>query len=364
MIPCASPIAQYELLESKIQSAIQAVLASGHYILGPQVEAFEKEFADYLGARNAVGCGSGTDALVLALRAYDVGAGDEVIVPSHTATATVAAVAMCGASPVFADIDPDYYTLDASAAAACCSSRTKAIIAVHLYGQSADIDALLEVARSRSLVLIEDCAQAAGGHSKGRKLGAIGDVGCFSFFPTKNLGAIGDAGAVVCHSDTIATRLKQLRQYGWDEARISCEPGINSRLDELQAAILCVKLRYLDHANAERVRQAEYYRSAFSDLPVRLPLVRPSILHTYHLFVLQVCAYERDRLMDHLISMGVGCGIHYATPVHKMPGFAGTTSLPVTEDIVGKIISLPLFPGLGAEQQDAVILAVRTFYNQ
>lgn len=362
MIPCAFPLAQYQPLDSEIQAAISAVLKSGNYILGPQVEAFEKEFADYLGIPHSIGCGSGTDALVLALRAHDIGAGDEVIVPSHTATATVAAVAMCGATPVFADIEPDFYTLDVRAVEARCTFRTKAIVAVHLYGQPADVDGLLEVARTRNLLLIEDCAQAVGSAAKGRKLGTIGDVGCFSFFPTKNLGAIGDAGAVVCHDAAVAARLKRLRQYGWDERRVSAEPGMNSRLDELQAAILRVKLPRLDDANAERAMQADRYRAAFADLPVGLPEVRLGALHSYHLFVLRVRAAERNRLMAHLGNMGVRCGIHYAVPVHKMPGFAAATPLPVTEAVVEEIVSLPLFPGLGIDLQDVVIAGVRTFY--
>jgi len=362
MIPCAFPLAQYRLLESEIQTAILRVIESGHYILGPQVEAFEKEFADYLGISHAVGCGSGTDALVLALRANDIGAGDEVIVPSHTATATVAAVTMCGATPVFADIEPDFYTLDARAVEARCTSQTKAIIAVHLYGQPADVDGLLAVARANHLLLIEDCAQAVGSATNGRKLGTVGDLGCYSFFPTKNLGAIGDAGAVVCKDDALAARMKRLRQYGWDEKRVSAEPGMNSRLDELQAAILRVKLPLLDAANAKRVELAERYQAAFVDLPVDSPSVRPGALHSYHLFVVRVSAVERDNLITHLNNQGVGCGIHYAVPVHKMPGFACTTPLPVTDAIVQEILSLPLYPGLDADQQDCVIASVRSFY--
>jgi dTDP-4-amino-4,6-dideoxygalactose transaminase len=364
MIPCAFPLAQYLPLENEIQRAIRIVLESGHYILGPQLDAFEKEFADYLGASNAIGCGSGTDALVLALRAHDIGVGDEVIVPSHTATATIAAVSMCGAKPVFADIDSDFYTIDTCSVKASCTSRTKAVIAVHLYGQPADMEGLLEVTRAHKIILIEDCAQAVGSAIDGRKLGTIGDVGCFSFFPTKNLGAIGDAGAVVCSNDDVAVRLKRLRQYGWDERRISTEPGMNSRLDELQAAILRVKLAGLDVANVERVKQADRYRTAFADLPVRVPSVRLGALHSYHLFVLRVCASDRDRLIAHLAKSGVGCGIHYPVPVHKMPGFDSGVTLPVTDTVVKEIVSLPLFPGLDVDQQDVVISRIRTFYDK
>jgi dTDP-4-amino-4,6-dideoxygalactose transaminase len=364
MIQCASPFMQYKPLESEIQSAIVAVLDSGHYILGPQVSAFEKEFADYLGVPHAIGCGSGTDALVLALYVNNIGVGDEVIVPSHTATATVAAVVMSGATPVFADIEADFYTLDVHAVEASCTPRTKAVIAVHLYGQPANIDGILAVARARNLLVIEDCAQAVGSTSKGRKLGTIGDLGCYSFFPTKNLGAIGDAGAVVCHDNEIAERIMRIRQYGWDKDRISVEAGMNSRLDELQAAILRVKLPHLDAANAERAMQAERYRASLSDLPIGLPLVRIGAMHSYHLFVLRVQSVERDCLIAHLAKQGVGCGIHYAIPAHKMPAFGSSAVLPVTEAISSEILSLPLFPGLDAHQQNDVISGIRSFYGR
>jgi dTDP-4-amino-4,6-dideoxygalactose transaminase len=364
MIPCASPRAQYQPLDTEILAAIHTVLESGHYILGPQVGAFENEFARYLNIPHAVGCGSGTDALVLALRAYDIGAGDEVIVPSHTATATVAAVTMVGATPVFADIDPDFYTLNACEVESRCTSRTKAIVAVHLYGQAADIVSLQKVAKARKLLLIEDCAQAVGADLNARKLGTLADIGCYSFFPTKNLGAIGDAGAVVCRDAAVADRLRRLRQYGWDEGRTCVEPGINSRLDEIQAAILRVKLPRLDVNNAERVAQAERYRIGLAGLPIGFPKVRPGALHCYHLFVLRVAAADRDRLIAHMSNRGVVCGIHYAVPVHKMPGFAGSTPLPVTEAIVNEIVSLPLFPGINPEQQDSVIRGLRSFYGR
>lgn len=364
MIPCAFPLAQYQPLDAEIQAAIRSVLESGHYILGPQVEAFENEFARYLEITHAMGCGSGTDALVLALRAHDIGVGDEVIVPSHTATATVAAVAMTGATPIFADIEPDFYTLDVREVEARCTPRTKAIIAVHLYGQAADIVGLQQVASARKLLLIEDCAQAVGADFNGRKLGTLADIGCYSFFPTKNLGAIGDAGAVVCRDAAVAARLKRLRQYGWDEKRISAEPGMNSRLDEIQAAILRVKLPLVDAANAERAAQAERYRAGLAGLSLGFPQVRTGALHSYHLFVLRVAAADRGRLLAHMAHKGVGCGIHYAVPVHKMPGFATATPLPVTEAVVDEIVSLPLFPGMRAEQQDAIISGVCSFYGR
>lgn len=362
MIPCASPLTQLLPLESEIHTAIQSVLRSGHYILGGQVSAFEAEFAAYLGVSHAIGCGSGTDAIVLALRALDVGPGDEVIVPSHTATATVAAVVLSGATPVYADISADYYTLDSLKVEAACSTRTKAIIAVHLYGQAADLDGLLEVAQRRGLRLIEDCAQAVGASFHGEKLGTIGDIGCFSFFPTKNLGAIGDAGAVTCKDAEIAARIRRLRQYGWDNRRISIETGMNSRLDELQAAILRVKMPRLDEHNADRANQAARYKTALADLPIILPAQRAHGSHAYHLFVVRTAESDRDMLIQHLARNDIACGIHYATPVHQMPAFKSEQVLSITESVVKEIVSLPLFPGLGQNAQEHVISGIRAFY--
>lgn len=360
MIPCAFPKKQYLPIEVEVLAAVRRVLDSGTYILGFEVAAFESEFATYLGCEFAVGCGSGTDALILALRALDIGAGDEVIVPSHTATATIAAVATSGAKPVYVDIDPRYYTLNSKKIEALCNAKTKAIIAVHLYGQAADIEGSLAVAQSRGLRLIEDCAQATGATWRGRKLGTIGDVGCFSFFPTKNLGGYGDAGAIVCRDVTLATRLKRLRQYGWDENRVSTEPGINSRLDEMQAAILRAKLSYLDADNDSRRAQAERYTRELAGLPLALPIIRADAEHTYHLYVVRTSC--RDELNRFLKQNDVLCGIHYAVPVHKMPAFSNGVALPETEAAVAEILSLPLFPGLAEDEQGQVISLVKQFF--
>jgi len=360
MIPCAFPKKQYLPIEAEVLAAIRRVLDSGTYILGAEVAAFESEFAAYLGCEFAVGCGSGTDALVLALRTLGVGAGDEVIVPSHTATATIAAVAISGAKPVYVDIDPRYYTLDSKKIQALCNAKTKAIIAVHLYGQAADIEGALAVARSHGLRLIEDCAQATGATWRGCKLGTIGDVGCFSFFPTKNMGGYGDAGAIVCRDANLAARLRRLRQYGWDENRISTEPGINSRLDEMQAAILRVKLSYLDADNDSRRVQADRYTRELAGLPLILPTTRANAEHTYHLYVVRTSC--RDELNYFLKQNDVLCGIHYAVPVHKMPAFSSSVALPETEDAVMEILSLPLFPGLTEGEQNQVISLIRHFF--
>jgi dTDP-4-amino-4,6-dideoxygalactose transaminase len=360
MIPCAFPKKQYLPIKEEVLSAVTRVLESGTYILGSEVAAFELEFANYLGCEFAIGCGSGTDALILALRALDIGEGDEVIVPSHTATATIAAVVSSGAKPIYVDIDPKFYTLDSKKIEKLCNAKTKAIIAVHLYGQAAEIEGLLAVARSHNLRLIEDCAQATGATWRGRKLGTIGDVGCFSFFPTKNMGGYGDAGAIVCQDAALATRLKRLRQYGWDENRVSIEPGINSRLDEIQAAILRVKLSYLDADNDIRRTQAERYTRELAGLPLTLPIIRADAEHTYHLYVVRTpCRDELDRFMK---QNDVLCGIHYVVPVHKMPAFSAGINLPDTEAAAAEILSLPLFPGLVEDEQGRVISLIKQFF--
>jgi dTDP-4-amino-4,6-dideoxygalactose transaminase len=361
MIPCSFPKAQFAPHEREILDAVRGVLNSGRYILGSEVAKFESEFAEYLGISYAVGCGSGTDALVLAMRTLDIGRGDEVIVPSHTATATVAAVALAGATPVFVDVEPDFYTLDPGAVIEACTERTKAVIAVHLYGQAADMDALLATTRARGIRLIEDCAQAAGAEYRGHKLGTLGDISCFSFFPTKNLGGMGDGGAVVCHDPELAARLRRLRQYGWDESRISREPGMNSRLDEVQAAILRVRLRYLDVDNSLRRQQAARYRGELSGFPVGLPDERDGALHVYHLFVIRTP--DRDALQRHLESSAISPGIHYPVPVHRMPAFDDGSRLLTTEALVREILSLPIFPGLEENSQTQVSTAVRDFFG-
>jgi dTDP-4-amino-4,6-dideoxygalactose transaminase len=362
MIQCAFPKAQYLSHRDEILEAVRTVLDGGFYILGEAVAKFEAEFANYLGIEHAVSCASGTDALVLALRAMDIGPGDEIIVPSHTATATAAAVVLTGATPVFVDIEPAYFTLDVAAVEAACTERTKAVIAVHLYGQAAELDGLAAAARRRRIRLVEDCAQAAGAAYRGRKLGTIGDIGCFSFFPTKNIGALGDGGAIACRDPALAARLRRLRQYGWDENRISVEHGMNSRLDELQAAILRIKLRHLDTDNADRRRQAALYKDALAGLPLALPAERASTQHAYHLFV--ASSPERDGLILHLRERGITAGIHYAMPNHLMPAFRrGRLRLPVTEQIVSEIVSLPLYPGLDEGSQKQVVSAIAGFFG-
>ncbi len=366
MIPCANPHAQYLAHKDAIVEAVRRVLDGGHYVLGPAVEAFEKEFAQHTQVAHAIGLNSGTDALVLGLRALGVGPGDEVITVSHTALATVSAVVMTGATPVLVDVDPALYTLDPTKLAAAITPRTKAIIAVHLYGQLADIDAILAIAKARGIPVIEDCAQSTGARSKGRRAGSIGTLGCFSFYPTKNLGAIGDGGMLVTNDDAIAERVRRLRQYGWDARRATEAPGVNSRLDEIQAAILSVKLPSLDADNARRLAIAKRYGEGLAGLPVTLPAIRPETTHVFHLYVLE--CDDRDALKASLAKRDILAGIHYLAPAHRHGGYDALCvlpreGLPVTERLVGRILTLPMYPELTDAQVDEVIAGVRAHYS-
>lgn len=367
MIRCASPAAQYRKHREAIQSAILRVLESDSYILGKEVFAFEDAFAAYCDpARmlHAVGVNSGTDALVLAMRALGIGTGDEVITVAHTAVATVAAIIAVGATPVLIDINPLTYTLDPVLIEPAISSRTKAIIAVHLYGQAADMDAIGEIARRHGIAVIEDCAQAAGGIYKGRHTGSLGDVACFSFYPTKNLGAIGDAGMVVTADSELAERVRRLRQYGWDSARQTRTTGFNSRLDEVQAAILNVKLPFLDADNECRIRLASKYDAGLSGLPLSLPAVGQYSRHVYHLYV--IAYVGRDALKACLERAGIVAGIHYPVPIHRQECYAqkvvfSAQGLPVTDHLVERIMSLPLYPELNDVEIEKVISAIRSY---
>jgi len=366
MIQLASPLAQYQALAGGIRAAMGRVLEGGAYILGAELANFERAFALSCNVAHAVGVGNGTDALIVALRGLGIGPGDEVITVSHTAVATVAAVIAAGATPVLVDIDPLHYTIDPVRIEAAITPRSRAIIAVHLYGQAADLDAVSAIARARGLRLIEDCAQSTGGIYRGRSLGSVGDAGTFSFYPTKNLGAIGDGGMVVTGDAALAERMRRLRQYGWDDARRTEEVGLNTRLDPLQAAILAVKLPHLAADNARRAAIAARYADGLAGLPLMLPTARADCAHVYHLYV--VACDDRDGLMRHLDGHGIGTGVHYPLPVHFHRGYADRArlpydGLPVTERIVGRILSLPMYPELDDAEVDAVVAAVRGHYD-
>jgi dTDP-4-amino-4,6-dideoxygalactose transaminase len=366
VIALASPIAQYRSHEADIRAAVARVLESGAYILGPEVEAFERAFSAHCGTAHGIAVASGTDALRLAMIALDIGPGDEVITVSHTAVATAAAIQAAGATPVLVDIDPVYSTIDPALIEAAVTPRTRAVVPVHLYGQAAEMDMICAIARRRGLHVVEDCAQATGGRYRDRRLGSIGDIGCFSFYPTKNLGAIGDGGMIVTSDAALAKRVRRLRQYGWDEARTTREAGLNSRLDPIQAAILAAKLPHLDSDNARRAAIAQRYAQELAGLPIALPAARPDTTHVYHLYV--AACDERDALMAYLAKRGVGCGIHYSAPVHRQKGYAERAvlppgGLPVTERLVTRIVSLPMYPELTDAEADAVITAVRGYYG-
>ncbi len=358
--------AQHFALAAELEGAVLRVLRRGWYILGPEVEAFEAEFAAWLGlpsGNHAVGVNSGTDALHLALRACDVGPGDEVVTVSHTAVATATAVTLTGARPVFVDIDPVTYTLDPAQLAAHITPRTRAIIPVHLYGQPADLQPILDVARAAQVRVIEDCAQAHGAQYRGRPVGLWGDLGCFSFYPTKNLGAAGDGGMVVSPNAELAARVRLLREYGWSAGAryVSQVQGINSRLDELQAAVLRVKLGHLDAWNARRQALAAQYTALLAEAPVVTPVVRPDRTHVYHLYVVR--HRQRETLRQALAAQGFATLVHYPLPIHQQPAYrslAPASGLPVTERVAREIVSLPLYPELADAAVTAVAAAVTT----
>jgi dTDP-4-amino-4,6-dideoxygalactose transaminase len=364
LIPWASPAAQYRAHQQAIQAAIARVLESGSFVLGEEVDNFEHGFAQYCGAAFGVGVASGTDALELAMRALGIGPGDEVVTVSHTAVATAAAMLACGATPVLVDIDQAHYTLDAAKIEAAITPRTKAIVPVHLYGQAADMDAVLALARAHELRVIEDCAQSTGGRYGARRLGSLGDIACFSFYPTKNLGAIGDGGMVITSDADLAERVRRLRQYGWDETRKTHEVGRNSRLDPMQAAILAAKLPHLDADNARRAEIAARYDRGLAGLPFVLPVARPNATHVYHLYVLR--CDDRSRVAAHLRADQIGSAVHYAEPVHVQKGYAEKCvlpkgGLPATSAVVDKILSLPMYPELTDAEVDRVVASLRHY---
>jgi dTDP-4-amino-4,6-dideoxygalactose transaminase len=349
-VPPADPRAAYLARKQAIDEAISGVLARGSFILGEEVARFEREFAAYIGAGHCVGVASGTDALHLALRSCGVGPGDEVVTVSHTAVATVAAIELAGATPVLIDIDATG-TMDPEAIRGALRPQTKAIIPVHLYGLPADLDPILEIARQRGLRVIEDCAQSHGATYKGARTGSRGDLAAFSFYPTKNLGAFGDGGAITTSDPGLAERVRLLREYGWRERYISEIAGLNSRLDEIQAAILRVQLRHLDAGNDARRALAGLYDHLLPASPVALPPRAPGRDHVYHQYVIR--HPRRDALRTHLKAQGVGTLIHYPVPVHLQPAYAGRVrkagSLDETERAASSVLSLPMYPELAPD---------------
>lgn len=342
---------EFRELRAEIEPAVARVLASGHYILGQEVSRLEAEIATYIGVPHAVAVASGTDALVLGLRAAGIGSGDEVVTPSFTFIAAAEAITHVGARPVFADIDPLTYNMDPASLEAAITRGTRAVVAVHLFGQSAAIDEIRAICRDRRLALIEDCAQAIGADYSGTRVGGWGALGCFSFYPTKNLGAYGDAGLVTTRDAALAERLKMLRHHGSRAAYQHEIVGYNSRLDELQAAILLTKCAHLDHFNASRRAHAAAYREALAGAPVVLPHEHGRGTHVYHVFCIRVA--RRDAVREALAGRGVATGIYYPVPVHKQPAYErefGEVRLPHTEQAAREVLALPMYPQLNPER--------------
>ena len=374
MIPQTDPKAAYHERKAEIDAAISRVLESGRYILGPEVEGFEQEFAAYAGVRHAVAVASGTDALILALRALGIGPGDAVITVSHTAVATVAAVELVGAMPMLVDVDA-CHGLDPEKLAATLAAwpagapKPKAIIPVHLYGQPAAMNEILAIAEQYGLAVLEDNSQAHGAVLDGTMVGRFGRIAAYSLYPTKNLGAIGDGGIVATDDPELTTALKELREYGWRERYVSAIAGMNSRLDPLQAAILRVKLSHLPADTERRRAIAAVYDKGLAGIEgLRLPLTRPGAEPVYHQYVVEAPG-RRDALQTALRERGVGTLVHYPVPVHLQPAYKGRVplgagGLPRTEAAALAVLSLPMFPQLADAQMEQVIAAIRDAWRQ
>jgi len=377
-IPLANPKAAYLARKNEILKAVSRVLDEGRYILGADVKKLEEEFSEWVGLPYGVGVGSGTDALEIAMRALEIGPGNIVFTVSHTAVATISAILRCGAIPILVDIDPETMTMNPDCLESAIkhmekkqlnSSRSaRAIIPVHLYGYPAKLGKILKIARRYGLYVIEDCAQAHGAMIDGRQVGSFGDIGAFSFYPTKNLGACGDGGMVVTGSNHLYKRMLALREYGWQERFVSEFVGINSRLDTLQAAILLVKLRYLAEDTSRRREIAGWYNDRLADLPINRPVVYDEKYnHAYHLYVIRL--QSRNRLMRYLQENRISSAIHYPLPVHLQPAFKNqflisSADLKVTEKICREILSLPIYPELAKDQIEYVCKAIQTFYKK
>jgi dTDP-4-amino-4,6-dideoxygalactose transaminase len=355
----------YRERRAEIDEAVGRVLRRGWFVLGEEVARFEEELAAYLGVAHAVGCGNGTEAIALALLAAGARREDEVILPANTCVPTIAGVRLAGATPRLVDVDPDTLTLSAAEAERALASATRFLLPVHLYGGIADVESLQRLARERGLILVEDCAQSHGASAGGRRAGSFGRAAAFSFYPTKNLGAYGDGGAVVTADPEIARRLRELRQYGWSRRDFAEREGWNSRLDELQAAILRAKLPRLEEENARRRSIAARYDAAFAGLPLRRLGQRPGSVSARHIYPVRL--ERRDALRAHLASRGIETAVHYPLPLHLQPAYSWlghrAGDFPVSERACETVVSLPIYPALTDGQVDAVIEGVRDFFG-
>lgn len=368
-IPHEDLTRQYQAIAHEIGEAVAAVLPTGRYTLGPFLQRFEAEFAAYCDTKYGLGIANGTEALHLALIACGVGPGDEVISVPNTYAATIFAISYVGAKPVFVDVEPQTFNLDVTHLERALTSRTKAILPVHLYGHPVDMDPLLAFAKAHGLAVIEDAAHAHGALYKGRKVGSLSDIGCFSFYPSKNLGAYGDGGAVTLSDPDLLDRMKMLRYMGQKVKHHHEFIGFQQRLDELQAAILSVKLRHLDEWNAARARLAARYEQGLRGLPVTTPVTLPYCdRHVYYMYTIRVQPAHRDALRDHLTAAGVGTQIIYPQCIHLQPAYRhlelGLGSFPVAEAARDEILCLPIFPEMTDEEQEYTIEAIRAYFEQ
>lgn len=365
MIPMNDLALEYASIKNEIDATIEGVLKSGWYILGENVKLFEKEFADYCGAKFAVGVGNGLEALQLAMLAYGIGEGDEVITVANTAVATVLAISLNGAIPVFVDIDSETYEMDVTQIEKKITRRTKALLPVHLFGHPVDMRPLMEIAAKHNLLVIEDACQAHGTEYKTKKVGTFGDVGCFSFYPTKNLGACGDGGMVITNNEEIFEKVLVLRNYGQKTRYLHEVNGINSRLDEIQAALLRVKLKYLDDWNEKRRKIASWYNELLSTTNVVCPKEKEYAKHNYHLYVIR--SEKRDKIHDFLAAKGITSLIHYPIPIHLQKPYAYLGillgALPNTEKASNEILSLPIFPELRYNQIEEVVNSIKLSFR-
>ncbi len=371
MILPANPSASYYAHKDEIDAAIQAVLESGWYILGQEVEKFETAYSEWLGAKHSIGVANGTDAIELALRAGGVRPGHLVFTVSNTAVATVSAIERAGATPILIDVDEETFTIDVNKLEEALDQIVKnplkfqgipkAIVAVHLYGHPCDMPAIMALAKKHGLLVIEDCAQAHGAVLDGRKIGNWGDAAAFSLYPTKNLGALGDGGVISTNDDEIARQIRLLRQYGWEERYISLIPGTNSRLDPIQAAVLSVKLKYLNEDIVQRQKWAAYLNDHLRESNLITPLVKPGAEHAYHQYIVR--SPDRDHLLAHMRAHKIMCQILYPVPIHQQEGYLGripmVQELTVTEKMAGEIMNLPVYPELREEQMAHIVDVVR-----
>ena len=364
-IPVLDLKAQYQSIKDELDAAVLEVMASGYFVLGPNVKALEAELATYVGCQYGVGVASGSDALRLSFAALDIGPGDEVITTPFTFVATANTISHAGARPVFVDIDPATFNIDPAKIESAITGRTRAIVPVHLYGQPAEMDAILEIARRHDLRVIEDCAQAIGAEDGGRRVGSLGDMACFSFYPTKKLGAYGDGGMITTNNADIAERIDVLRRQGGKTRYYHEILGFNSRLDEMQAALLRVKLRHLDDWQARRRQVAARYDELLGEVDgVRVPCVRPDVTHVYHQYTIRLL--RRDALQEHLKECGIGAMIYYPLPLHRQGLYRDLgyreDSLPVSEQAGREVLALPMYPELTEEQIQQVVGAIREFF--